>query len=102
MNIEGKGLGRMHAWRLALMATAVSLIVGIAPTRVQNADDFAEDILTAHNAEREELGVPELVWSDSLARDAAAWAESLKGSGTLRHSGARGQGENLWMGTSGA
>ena len=102
MNIEGKGIGRMHAWRLAVLGAAVSLLVVGAPTFAQESDDFAEDILTAHNSEREDLGAPDLVWSNSLARDAAAWAQTLKGSGTLRHSGARGQGENLWMGTSGA
>lgn len=84
------------------MATAVSLIVSAAPAMAQEADDFADDILAAHNAEREELGTPDLVWSDSLARDAAIWAETLKGTGGLRHSGIRGQGENLWMGSRGA
>ncbi len=102
MDIEGKGIDLMHRRRLALMTAAVSLIVFAAPVPAQEVDDFADDVLTTHNAERAELGVPDLVWSDALARDAAAWAQTLKGGGALRHSGISGQGENLWMGTRGA
>lgn len=56
-------------------------------------------LLEAHNVERRRLGVPELIWSDSLADDARVWARNLSVSDTLEHDPhADGQGENLWAG----
>ena len=49
--------------------------------------DFETEVLAAHNEERATKGVPPLVWNDDLARDAAGWAGTLKGSATLRHAG---------------
>lgn len=82
------------------MVAAVSALAAFAelPAAAQSPD-FPHDVLQAHNAERATKGVPPLVWNEELARDAAAWADQLKGSATLRHAGVRGQGENLWMGT---
>lgn len=64
------------------------------------------EILAAHNRYRAEVGVAPVVWSDSLAGDAQQWANYLASLGgqQLIHSNNNqrsGQGENLWMGTSG-
>lgn len=64
----------------------------------------AERLLTVHNAERARLGLPELRWNAGLARDADAYAKLLLQRGALQHANAadrKGNGENLWMGTSG-
>jgi hypothetical protein len=67
------------------------------------SSSVAQEILTAHNQYRREVGVPDLVWSDDLARDAKTWSNQLASSGRFEHSNDRNnQGENLWMGTSGA
>jgi hypothetical protein len=62
---------------------------------------MAQEILNAHNAYRLQVGVPPLAWSDTLASHAQEWANYLSSKGLFEHSGAKGEGENLWMGTSG-
>jgi hypothetical protein len=47
--------------------------------------DWANSILAVHNSERAAVGVPPLVWSDSLAAGAQAWAEQILTTGTWRH-----------------
>ena len=49
--------------------------------------EWANSILVVHNSERAAVGVPPLVWSNSLAAGAQAWAEHLAatGTGTLVH-----------------
>jgi uncharacterized protein YkwD len=54
--------------------------------------DWANSILTVHNSERAAVGVPPLVWSDSLAASAQTWAEHLATSPEMVHSG---PGENI-------
>lgn len=63
-----------------------------------------DEILEAHNSYREEVDVPPLTWSDDLASHAKKWAKHLASLGgkKLQHSDDTGEGENLWMGTSGA
>ncbi|KAK1959628.1 SCP-like extracellular protein [Colletotrichum sublineola] len=51
----------------------------------------------AHNAARNDVGVPPLEWDDSLAADAMEWANHLLSVGSLTHSQTDGQGENLYM-----
>lgn len=63
---------------------------------------MAQEILNAHNSYRSQVGVPPLTWSDTLASHAQEWANYLSSNGLFQHSGAEGEGENLWMGTSGA
>lgn len=63
-------------------------------------DGMAQEILNAHNSYRSEVGVPPFSWSDTLATHAQQWANHLAANGSFAHSGADGQGENLWMGTS--
>jgi hypothetical protein len=86
----------------AVTAAAVSTGIFVAPAV---AADLKTEILAAHNAARAEVGTPPLVWSDTLAADAAPWAQALARRGRLEHSAAGdrgGAGENLWMGTAGA
>ncbi|MBD1871420.1 SCP-like extracellular [Oculatella sp. FACHB-28] len=63
-----------------------------------------EEILEAHNKYRAEVNVAPLTWSDTLASNAQEWANHLAslGGNTLQHSPNSGEGENLWLGTSGA
>jgi hypothetical protein len=62
-------------------------------------------LLGAHNRERAATGAPPLRWDAQLAAAAAAYGPALAARGKLAHSAPEsrpGQGENLWMGTSGA
>ena len=84
-----------------LLAGATPLLTGGVGSR----DDFAARILAAHNRERTALGVPRLVWSETLSGEAAAWAEHLSTVGHLAHAPEppderESYGENLWAGTS--
>src|ERR671932_283901 len=57
-------------------------------------------ILAAHNKYRQQLGVPGLKWSDSLASSAQKWAKQLASRNQLQHSSGN-YGENIWAGTKG-
>lgn len=59
-------------------------------------------LLEVHNRYRLEVGVPQLVWSESLAAASQTWADRLATSNTFEHSQSNGYGENLWKGTAGA
>jgi hypothetical protein len=64
-----------------------------------------ERLLALHNLERAQVRVPALVWDPALAAAAAVYGPALERLGRLAHSSAEsrtGQGENLWMGTTGA
>ncbi|WP_417909204.1 CAP domain-containing protein [Candidatus Electronema sp. PJ] len=71
----------------------------------EETDTFAEGVgtvdstamLSAHNRWRAEVGVPDLVWSESLAQAAQIWAEHLSNNGccAMYHSGG-GYGENIY------
>lgn len=76
--------------------------VGQGTPSVPSGGGMAQEILNAHNSYRAQVGVLPLTWSDTLARDAQEWANYLSSNRKpLEHSQQRkGQGENLWMGTS--
>ena len=60
------------------IAVAAILIVPWAALQRSHAQsDIADTILAVHNRERAAVGVPDLVWSDSLAADAKSWADEL-------------------------
>jgi len=67
----------------------------------QGADPLAQDMLVAHNAYRERLGLRKLVWSDKLAKVAQAWADKLIKRGKLEHQQLPATGENLFEVTGG-
>ena len=60
-------------------------------------EDLANSILTVHNQERAAVGVPPLVWSNSLAAGAQTWAQNLATTGNFAHDPNRpnGVGENI-------
>src|ERR671917_2421878 len=57
--------------------------------------DWANSILAVHNSERAAVGVPPLVWSDTLAASAQTWAEHLSTIPEMVHSTNRPYGENI-------
>jgi uncharacterized protein YkwD len=61
----------------------------------------AQLIVQAHNKYRAEVGAPPIQWSSDLANHAQEWANYLTANLLFQHSGAAGEGENLWAGTSG-
>lgn len=71
----------------------------------EETDTFAEGVgtvdstvmLAVHNRWRSEVGVPDLVWSESLAQAAQSWADHLSNNGccTMSHSDG-GYGENIY------
>jgi uncharacterized protein YkwD len=64
------------------------------PTFQQSAD-FVKGMLELHNRERAAVGSPPLVWSDTLAASAKAWAEHLSQTGVLDHDYGNVEGENI-------
>ena len=84
---------------LALLAASLSLA---APALAQS---WEGDALRLHNEERARRGVPALAWDPALAAAADRWAHALARTNRWGHSPGSmraGQGENLWMGTTGA
>lgn len=69
--------------------------MSVAPT-VEDRN-FQTEILAAHNSERRAVGVSDLSWSPSLAREAQAWADQLASLGVMQHASQRTHGENLYM-----
>jgi len=59
------------------------------------------EILNAHNKYRTPLSIPPLKWSEKLEKNAKVWADRLAAERRMFHSSGTGEGENLWMGTSG-
>lgn len=55
-------------------------------------------MVAGHNQWRHEVGVPDLIWSTSLALSAQSWADYLKNNQgcTLEHSMSMDKGENLY------
>lgn len=72
-----------------------SPILLVQAQRVNN-----NEILSAHNKYREEVGVSPLQWSESLAKSAQQWANQLASTNTFQHSSTK-YGENIWAGTKG-
>ncbi|MEB3333427.1 MAG: CAP domain-containing protein [Cyanobacteriota bacterium] len=88
-------------WRLAVG------VVLVAVPRAGEAEEVlggvlpagaAAEILRVHNAERAAVGVAPLRWDQELASTALACAERLASRGAFHHCG---QGENLWLGSTG-
>lgn len=66
----------------------------------RGANELRTAMLNAHNQARQQVGIAELSWDDSLAREATAYAQVVADSRRFEHSERDGEGENLWMGTS--
>ena len=86
---------------LGALATGAALTASATP---ESGKAVETKLLAAHNAERDRVGVPHLVWNPALASKAADWGRSLARRGVLEHSREamrEGTGENLWMGSAG-
>lgn len=77
---------------IALMSSSFSL---------HAVDLIPKNIVNAHNTVRAKVGIPNLVWSQKLKIQAQTWANELKAQGCpLKHSGAKGLGENIYWASS--
>ncbi len=83
--------------RAGLLAGGMFLALAHGAAAQMTPDNIAE-LLAAHNAYREPLGLVPLQWSDQLAAQAQQWAEHLADIGQLVHSGS---GQNLAMASAG-
>ena len=96
--MTGRGSARRVAAAALLAVLSVPLV---GSTGLDNA--FDARLLAAHNRERTAAGIQPLAWSDTLAADAADWAETLADMNDLEHAEDEDendpQGENLWLGT---
>ena len=66
--------------------------------------NFESRVLSAHNRERNTIGVEELQWNPALAASARQWADHLARTGQFEHAPEaedEPEGENLWAGTRG-
>jgi hypothetical protein len=95
------GFGRLV---LSVSLAAAAPLLGASIDRTSALEDR---LLAAHNRERSTVGVPSLEWDETLAADAANWAQALADTNSFEHSRAdptdpEVQGENLWAGTAGA
>jgi hypothetical protein len=106
--ITQPGRWRNNARRTALVLLAAAAAVsGLGGTGEARGDvrpiELRADMLAAHNAARRNVGLGPMVWSAELAGDARKHASQMSRSRHFAHSnqlsGARPQGENLWMGT---
>ncbi|TAL39851.1 MAG: SCP-like extracellular [Spirochaetes bacterium] len=86
---------------LALFTGALAYLAVMRDPGYAGDKEAIAEVLAAHNRYRAELGLPALAWSDTLAQHAKAWAKELAKKGSLVHATGTGEGENLWMGTSG-
>jgi uncharacterized protein YkwD len=57
----------------------------LADPTFQQSADFVKGMLAVHNSERATVGSPPLVWNNTLAAQAKAWAEHLSPAGVLYH-----------------
>jgi hypothetical protein len=87
------------------LIVATSVPVHAAASQPGHSSDLPRQIVGLHNRERSEVGARPLVWDAALAAAATAYARTLdERDRGLAHSPRKdrpGQGENLWMGTSG-
>lgn len=75
--------------------------INAEPSATTEQNSMIDEILNIHNQYRAEVGLPQLTWSDTLANHAQEWADYLASLGEFKHSDGTGEGENLWMGSSG-
>jgi hypothetical protein len=91
-------------FRPGLLLLAALLALTATPASASPSREVRAQLLAAHNVERDRLGLPRLVWNETLAVHAQVWADHLVALRTLQHSANTdrpGEGENLWMGTAG-
>lgn len=62
---------------------------------IMTADDFAREMLNAHNDVRGRVGLPPLQWSADLAAYSQKWANSLIADNRIAHNSKSPYGENI-------
>jgi Cysteine-rich secretory protein family len=91
---------------IAILLTAAPTLAQAPQPQKPKAQSLNSRLLAAHNGARKAVSTAPLVWSDALASDARAWAETLAKTETFEHAprpkDRPPQGENLWMGTAGS
>jgi len=100
--------------KITLILTFLAILT-VPPTvfQVSNAQLSSDDqntILSMHNAERQQVGVPAMSWSDNVANDAQSWANHIASLGLTKEQfpphatweERNPQGENLAWGDKGA
>ena len=75
----------------------LKLFVLLTISTVVNAQNTLLQFVDLHNQQRASLGLPDLEWSDELAKQAQQWANAMAFKDEASHSGS-GQGENIWFG----
>jgi len=93
--------------RLLAGAIAVSALVlnafPLSNVQARSSRVNQTEILNAHNRYRQEIKtkkpLPNLKWSDEVARSAQKWADKLAANNSFEHSDGSPYGENLWQGT---
>lgn len=91
----------MKSLRIILMSTVClgTALAGVDPDYSKPTVSFTpavSDVLNAHNAIRNKVGVPPLAWSDKLAGVAQQWANKLVATNAFQHSTDDRFGENLY------
>lgn len=82
--------------KVSIFSLFCVLGLGIMMGHVAHAQDSSADYVNAHNAARSQVGVPNVVWDETVANFARNYANQRKGDCQLIHSGGGGRyGENL-------
>ncbi|KAK5113036.1 hypothetical protein LTR85_011058 [Meristemomyces frigidus] len=71
----------------------------MATTINQQPSNDHENCIASHNNVRTQKGCRPLQWHDGLAHEAETYAQRRASMNKMQHSGAQGQGENLYMST---
>jgi hypothetical protein len=78
------------------LGLAGALLLATVPAHGQDMPTFsARELLDAHNAARQQVGSPPLVWSTVLANHAKSWADELIASHVFARRPDDSHGENL-------
>lgn len=90
-----------HLERCAIALLSIGLVTGAGAAWADSEVSMVDILVDTHNQYRDEVGVPPLQWSETLAESAQAWADHLAATNTFGHSGDD-YGENIWQGSAGA
>ncbi len=84
-----------------LLAGTAMILTSLSLSQVQAQSSLVNqrELLAAHNRYRNEVNVPDLTWSDEVAKSAQEWADHLASTNSFEHSQNSHYGENLWQGT---
>ena len=80
----------------ALFLNATLFLTATLGVSAAEPSSIETQMLAAHNAVRERVGVRPLVWSNKLARAAQEWADRLVKEGAFRHRPNSEWGQNLY------